>query len=489
MRSERGGGRRFAPQRVDGVDISALPLTPVEAFVLSQLDGATELSEVALVTNLDDTELARTVTRLEQLGALSTGASPHASRVSKKRFVGLRREEDEGAIPSEEQVFRHLERAPKPKSARPAEPECDLDEERRLLIDELHSRIESLSHYQLLGVEPVAAKKEIRNAYFSVIATFHPDRYFGKRLGNYKQKIELVFERLTRAYEVLGRVASREEYDRYLGTRRLTRSLDAVLSSIPPPPPSRPPAAVGVSDPEPDIARNTMPAETRSPSSGGVERRQRLARRLAASEPAQSVDSTSGHEHALESLRQMVAPRRAAARAAQVDKFRRAGVESLEEKHYVSAVNAFRIACSIAPEDDELRAELESTERLAAKELAENYSARAKYEESHDKFADAARSYERLASARPDDPKPLERASACLLKAGTDPRQAVTLARRAVGLAPKVVANRLTLARAYEAAALTNSAIGELQRAHELAPGDAEISEMLRRLRTAKRDE
>ena len=45
------------------------------------------------------------------------------------------------------------------------------------------------------GVKRDADKKQIRNAYFEMSKLFHPDAYFGKRVGSYKSKMETVFKR------------------------------------------------------------------------------------------------------------------------------------------------------------------------------------------------------------------------------------------------------------------------------------------------------
>jgi curved DNA-binding protein CbpA len=483
--------RLLLPRRVAGVEVASLPLTPVEAFVLSQLDGATEVSEVALVTNLDEREVAKVVQRLEELGAVETGTESQRNPRSRKALDPRR---DDGGPSVVEEHFRRSPPPNKPRIVtpapepsveplppppRPVPPELvdevlDLDEERRAQIDDLFARLESLSHYQLLDVDQSADKKTIKEAYFRIIPVFHPDKYFGKRVGSYKKKLERVFERLTQAYEVLTRAQKRAEYDSYLVTRRATRAFDAVLSSIPPPPPS---------EKQPPVA-----ATVRTPSID-PERRRRFADRILSSKPAAPPPPTAKlpPEQALDGLRRLLAPRREAKAVQQVERFRIAGERAFEEGKWVSAVNALRIALSMLPEDDRLRELLEDAEAKAAAELAGSYLSRAIYEEKNGNWEEASRSYQRVAAGRPQDHDPLEKAAQCLLRSSADPRQAVTLARQATQLAPKVVSARLTLARAYEAADLVNSAMAELERAKELAPKDTEITDWIARLKSARR--
>ena len=62
-------------------------------------------------------------------------------------------------------------------------------------------------------------------------------------------------------------------------------------------------------------------------------------------------------------------------------------------------------------------------------------------------------------------------------------KQAVEHARKAVLGAPNEAKYRQTLARAYAAANMKESAIGELERASALAPSDDTIKEQIRRAR------
>lgn len=490
--------RLLLPRKVAGVEVANLPLTPVEAFVLSQLDGATEIAEVAIVTNLDEREVRRVIQRLEELGAIETGTESQRNPRSRKALDPRR---DEGGPTVIEEHFRPVAvlkpRAPAPAKApppealppaQPAEEDIDIDIDRRAQIDDLHARLDTLSHYQLLDVSPKAEKKAIKEAYFRIIPVFHPDKYFGKKVGSYKKKLERVFERLTQAYEVLTRAQKRLEYDTYLVTRRATRAFDAVLSSIPPPPPSeKPPVPTPIVANVDPSERTTLPV--RAPSSIDPERRRRFADRILSSKPAAPEVPVQKlpPDQALDGLRRLLAPRREAKAAQQVERFRVAGERAFEDGKWVSAVNALRIALSLVPEDDRLRALLDEAENKAAAELAGSYQARASYEERNQNWEQAARSYQRVAAGRPKDHEPLDKAAQCLMRSSADPRQAVTLARQATQLAPKVVSCRLTLARAYEAADLINSAMAELERAREISPKDSEITDWIARLKGAKR--
>ena len=71
--------------------------------------------------------------------------------------------------------------------------EVDLDLPRKRQILDLYYRLDSLSHYELFDISTDSDKKAIKSAYFGIVSLFHPDRYFGKKLGSFKPKLERIF--------------------------------------------------------------------------------------------------------------------------------------------------------------------------------------------------------------------------------------------------------------------------------------------------------
>lgn len=122
--------------------------------------------------------------------------------------------------------------APPPLSAgrrRPTLPQSELDEEveiepeRRRRILELYYALDDASHYELLGVEPSAEKKAIKDSYNELVKLVHPDMYFRKNIGSYKTKLELIFQRITEAQETLTRNQTRRDYDAELARKKPAR--------------------------------------------------------------------------------------------------------------------------------------------------------------------------------------------------------------------------------------------------------------------------
>jgi hypothetical protein len=67
---EDGAGDRWRPVPTTGRDPAALLLTPQDAYVLSRIDGATTVDELAMLTGLPEESLQATLVRLAREGAI-----------------------------------------------------------------------------------------------------------------------------------------------------------------------------------------------------------------------------------------------------------------------------------------------------------------------------------------------------------------------------------------------------------------------------------
>lgn len=115
---------------------------------------------------------------------------------------------------------------PLPDLAPPAEPTVALSREaiasalaadaKRRDIVETHRTLGKRSHFELLGVTPEASDAEIREAYFRLAKRFHPDAYHDAGLADLRQELEVVFNELGEAYEVLRSPRLRARYQREL---------------------------------------------------------------------------------------------------------------------------------------------------------------------------------------------------------------------------------------------------------------------------------
>jgi tetratricopeptide (TPR) repeat protein len=173
----------------------------------------------------------------------------------------------------------------------------------------------------------------------------------------------------------------------------------------------------------------------------------------------------------------------AEAKRQQLQRHLDAGKAALERQDYAAAANAYRIAASLEPDNPAVQATCNEAMRLTAAALADGYFKQAQYEESQERWAEAALSYSKVCAGRPEDALAHERVAFATLRSSTNVRRAVDFARKAVELAPKSPEFRITLARAYAAAGLEKSKNGELDRALELAGQNARIQGLVAQVR------
>ncbi|WP_437309727.1 DnaJ domain-containing protein [Sorangium sp. So ce388] len=136
------------------------------------------------------------------------------------------------SIPLGRDALQQVESPPLYDPAELDEP-VELTSERKRRILDLYYRLEDLSYYALLGVSDQADKKQIKSAYYLLAPEFHPDTYFRKQLGSYKQKIEAIFTRITLAHDTLTSRQRRAEYDTYLEQTHKNRAMAALIEQTP----------------------------------------------------------------------------------------------------------------------------------------------------------------------------------------------------------------------------------------------------------------
>ncbi|MGZ5966080.1 MAG: DnaJ domain-containing protein [Polyangiales bacterium] len=356
-----------------------------------------------------------------------------------------------------------------------ADPESDLDPALQARIADLSEKLETIDYYALLEVSRTAEKKAIKSAYFAKAAQLHPDRYFGKRLGPWKQKMELIFGRLTLAHETLTHPTARPEYDAYLAERDHMLALERALEvdeSIQPAE-ERPvdPSAIRASPSTP-----RMPAQPAAPTPEDERaRREALARRLAGGTHRRmaAVRPPSGAMPAVTPP----APRPQAG----VEVLVNAARNALSLGDLVSASNKMRLAAKI---DARYAAEAEALTKRVHASMAEGYEKQARYEESQLRWIEAAISWGKAFEGRPEQGTYAERAANALRRGGGDLHKAAQLGEQAVRLRPDDARAHATLAWVYLDAGLARRAKAEIDIALRLAPTDPEARELARLIGT-----
>jgi curved DNA-binding protein CbpA len=408
--------------------------------------------------------------------------------------------------------------------------DVDLDMATRQRILETHRALERLDHYELLGQTSSADKRTLQRAYFELAARFHPDKYFRKRLGSFKHRMEAVFGRLTIAHETLANAERRAEYDEYLAEQRRSRGIERLLAEAiaeaqrtsetierevraqspgitaaapaaapsppaglhgasPRPEPTPPAPAVAVAPPRIDIAvrRDALARRLmggRNPSSSTPPPRAPVAAPPAAMTPPSAVSAPprSNVAGAMDALRRRYEERVDRAKAAQAGKYIATAEAALARGDSVAAATAYRVALTLSPDDAELERVAHEAQIKADAVLGETYARQGAYEAKTGQWVEAARSWARVCAARPTDADAHAHAANAIVKANGNLHEASRLAERACTIEPKRSRHRVTLANVYLAAGLGLNARRELETAAQLDPQDGNIQAMMKRM-------
>jgi len=92
---------------------------------------------------------------------------------------------------------------PTPEEQRLLAEQNDIPVPERKKMLALARLIHTRDHHLLLGVPRGADAKTLKRTYFKLSKEIHPDRYYGKQLGGFKDTLPAVFEAVSRAYNRL----------------------------------------------------------------------------------------------------------------------------------------------------------------------------------------------------------------------------------------------------------------------------------------------
>jgi tetratricopeptide (TPR) repeat protein len=228
-----GFGSAQAAPRQNPAFTPGADFTTEDYFVFSRCDGHVSARDIILMVGLGNARGCAILGKLRQMGAvllpgetaaaaaasLAAGTAadvPAASPTGTLRGRPLPKPSIAPAEPLREST-RDLERVivlgtlSAEEAAAMAE-DVQLSERERQRIIELVRLTGRGTLYDLLGVLPTAEKKDLKRAYFKLSKEFHPDRYYNRRLGSFGPWLTLIFESVTRAYEVLNDDRQRGAY-------------------------------------------------------------------------------------------------------------------------------------------------------------------------------------------------------------------------------------------------------------------------------------
>ncbi|MEK6606900.1 MAG: DnaJ domain-containing protein [Myxococcota bacterium] len=481
------------------LNFTSLALSPAEMFVITRVDGQTSLEELSLATGLGDLQTWEIVRRLRDLGIV---IMPSAEAQAQPAAPPAATVEPAPAAPE----------AP----PAPAVDPCDLPAELRASIDELHARLSEMDLFHILGCEPGAARRELWRAYAERARVYHPDRYFGRNLGNYKPRLERIFAQVSAAFQFLQDDQRRAAYEREVRQERTQRDPGARHAGEAPGQPhpasrsEAPRAHTERRERAPDGPPNSIDPRrrpTREQPRAEARGQARPASRGEATQPgAPRRASPTGELPRAETGGQ--ATSRAIATAADDDVHRARLRESRERRQRVAtgavqkqsrarafyrqalellragdsdgALSNLSLAATFDPESQEYADRLSELRAKVADGQAAELARRAEFEEQAARLDDAAALWARAAEARP---RALYhcRASEAFLAIG-DLSQAEEHAIRATEIEPGSARAHLSLARAYARAKRIDGARAEIEKALRIDSESEAARELLRQI-------
>jgi curved DNA-binding protein CbpA len=106
---------------------------------------------------------------------------------------------------------------PAPAPAK-AESNSELPDPQPIMV--AYEALKQQNHYEVLGVEPKATPAQIKQAYYRLSKTYHPEGPLGECSKELKANLEELFHRITEAYMTLSSGEQRKQYDRALSKQQ-----------------------------------------------------------------------------------------------------------------------------------------------------------------------------------------------------------------------------------------------------------------------------
>ena len=183
-----------------GLNITTLPLSAQEGFLLSRIDGSLTVKDIYNLSMFDQSSTALLIKKLLDQKILEISEKPQQEPIGKEVTDLLTTRDFSGYI------FNLME----------LEDEVDLPLALKKEILFLHDKMDSLNYYELLGLDSDASDEEVKKAFIRLSKVYHPDSYFSKELGSYKSKISEIYSKLAMANTILSVPNEKQEYRRQL---------------------------------------------------------------------------------------------------------------------------------------------------------------------------------------------------------------------------------------------------------------------------------
>ncbi len=459
------------PMLCEGVDIMSLDITPDEGFVLSRLDGVSNVDLLCKtsVLGLDKTmELLRAlgekgVVVFKEPGGAGKEGKPKEARAEGKNTGGeKKKEEPEESAPANSPVvavekdaaiteIRKIMRGPLPKGE-------DFED----LVEALFVNLERLSYYDFLGIQRNTEAAAIKKVYLKRTKSFHPDRFYRKADKEFRGKLQEIFKQLNQGYKTLTDAEARRAYDEKIEQAELDYEPPPVEDAK-----SRSRAAKGEAPKKkPKAAKEQKPAGPAKPKLKlGIREGKRpqspLMRQIEKKVKEKSESSTSR----------------------QARKLYEGAVLEMERGNYKAAKINLKLAAQYDPGNREYKKALEGIDRTEESKRAETEFRRGEEAMAERDLTGALRHYREAMRLGFENAKLYNRMAELVIELERNYERARALALKAIELEEGVADFHSTLARAYKGLGQKAAAMIQLEKVLKLNPKDKLAAKELKALK------
>ena len=206
-----------------GFDPTSLSnFTSEDYYVWSRVDGTTTLKDLILMVGFEPERTIEILRRLRGFGALLLpDETPEmvAKRVAEQSASAAASPPPVNAKGTGQSLASGSAETAPDDSALTDEERAALQQADVVLTDAQKRRVLAMRRtigradfFELFDLGRDANNRQLKRAYFRLSKEFHPDRFYGKRLGPFEGWMAEVFEHLTNAFEVLSHPSKRDDY-------------------------------------------------------------------------------------------------------------------------------------------------------------------------------------------------------------------------------------------------------------------------------------
>lgn len=189
---------------------SAQSLTAEEGFLLSRMGAGISVKDLLPICPWPEDRVLSLLESLSQKNALQWMDSKAEEKSDNPLLAQLSHDEKDPELKNLDRDFR------------------------RDILMKLQT-LDQKTPYEILDLPRNATGSDIKKNYLELSKKFHPDRFFRKKLGHYKEKLDVIFAKIQKAYATLKDPHQREVVDRMQSAAAATkapRTKEQVMRSV-----------------------------------------------------------------------------------------------------------------------------------------------------------------------------------------------------------------------------------------------------------------